>query len=130
MAVAAALAAVSAYREPGFYDHIAAVAEALYAGLNGQFARHGLNAHARGLGARFGVYFGLAGEARSYRDAVRHSRERMLAFIAAANAAGVYFHDYGGGACHHGFCAAMTLADVAEALRRLDGALAGMEEKR
>jgi hypothetical protein len=80
----------------------------------------------QGLGARFGVYFGLAGEARSYRDAVRHSREEMLAFIAAANRHGVYFHDYGGGACHHGFCAAMTLDDVGEALGRLDKALSSL----
>lgn len=123
VAVAAARAAVTAYREPGFYDHIGAVAAALYDGLGALFARHGVAAHVQGLGARFGIYFGLGGEARSYRDAVRHSRARMLAFIAAANRAGVYFHDYGGGACHHGFCAAMTLADVAEVLGRLDGAV-------
>jgi hypothetical protein len=36
---------------------------------------------------------------------------------------GVYFHDYGGAACHHGFCAALTLDDVSETLRRLDAAL-------
>jgi hypothetical protein len=38
----------------------------------------------------------------------------------------VYFHDYGGGACHHGFCASMTLADVDEALARLDRAIASL----
>jgi hypothetical protein len=32
-------------------------------------------------------------------------------------------HDYGGAACHHGFCAAMTPADGDEALGRLDAAL-------
>ncbi len=47
----------------------------------------------------------------------------MLRFIAAAIGHGVYFHDYGGAACHHGFCAAMTLADVDETLNRLDGAI-------
>jgi glutamate-1-semialdehyde aminotransferase len=60
---------------------------------------------------------------RNYRDAVKHQREQMLRFIKAAIAHGVYFHDYGGAACHHGFCAAMTLADVDEALNRLDGAI-------
>jgi len=50
----------------------------------------------------------------------------MLKFIAAAIRHGVYFHDYGGAACHHGFCAAMTLADVDEALRRLDAAVGEM----
>jgi glutamate-1-semialdehyde 2,1-aminomutase len=43
----------------------------------------------------------------------------MLRFIAAAARHGVYFHDYGGAACHHGFCAAMTLADTEEVLHGL-----------
>jgi glutamate-1-semialdehyde 2,1-aminomutase len=124
VAVAAALAAVSAYREPGFYEHIGAVAAKLYAGMNDIFARHRVAGSIHGLGARFGVYFGVAGTPRSYRDVVGHQREQMLRFIRAALAHGVYFHDYGGAACHHGFCAAMTLADVDEALRRLDGAAA------
>ena len=41
----------------------------------------------------------------------------------AAISKGVYFHDYGGAACHHGFCAAMSLADADEALNRLDDAV-------
>jgi glutamate-1-semialdehyde 2,1-aminomutase len=123
VAVAAGLAAVTAYREPGFYDHIHAVARRLYDGLNGLFARHGVPAQVQGLGARFGIYFGLDGPVRGYRDAVRHQRERMLRFVAAAIAHGVYFHDYGGAACHHGFCAAMTPADADEALNRLEDAV-------
>ncbi len=78
----------------------------------------------QGLGARFGIYFGIDATPRSYRDVVGHQREQMLRFIRAAIAHGVYFHDYGGAACHHGFCAAMTPADVDEVLRRLDVALA------
>jgi glutamate-1-semialdehyde 2,1-aminomutase len=126
VAVAAALAAVTAYRRPGFYDHIHAVADRLYRGLAHVFERHGIAARVQGLGARFGVYFGVGGPVRSYRDAVRHQRERMLRFIALAVKHGVYFHDYGGAACHHGFCAAMTLADADEALSRLDAAVSEM----
>jgi glutamate-1-semialdehyde 2,1-aminomutase len=123
VSVAAGLAAVTAYRSPGFYEHIHAVARELYEGLNDLFARHGVAAHVQGLGARFGIYFGLPGLASSYRDAVLHQREQMLRFIAAAIRHGVYFHDYGGAACHHGFCAAMTLADVRETLQKLDTAV-------
>ena len=119
VAVAAALAAVRVYVEPGFYDHIQAIAERLYSGLNAIFREAGVAGRVEGLGARFGIYFGVDGEIRGYRDAVRHHRETMLRFIAAAIEHGVYFHDYGGGACHHGFCAAMTEADVDEALQRL-----------
>jgi glutamate-1-semialdehyde 2,1-aminomutase len=121
--VAAAIAAVGAYRRPGFYDHINTVADRLGNGLNGLFARHGVAGTVQWLGARFGIYFGITGLVASYRDAVRQQREQMLRFVAAAIRHGVYFHDYGGAACHHGFCAAMTLADADEALARLDGAV-------
>src|SRR5262249_35755381 len=120
VAVAAGHAAVTAYRQPGFYDHVRAVAERLYTGLGEIFARHHVVARVQGLGARFGIYFGGAAPVRSYRDAVMHQREQMLRFIKAAIDHGVYFHDYGGAACHHGFCAAMTLKDTDEALDRLD----------
>jgi glutamate-1-semialdehyde 2,1-aminomutase len=126
VAVAAALAAVTAYRAPGFYHHLNAVGRRLYEGLNAVFARHGVRGHVQGLGARFGVYFGLDGPPRHYRDVVRHQREQMLRFIASAIRHGVYFHDYGGAACHHGFCAALTSADADEALNRLDDAVRGM----
>jgi glutamate-1-semialdehyde 2,1-aminomutase len=121
--VAAALAAIRAYREPGFYEHIGAVSRSLVDGVTQLFAKHKTAAHVQGLGARFGIYFGLKGEAHNYRDAVKHQREQMLRFIKAAIEHGVYFHDYGGAACHHGFCAAMTMDDVNETLRRLDAAL-------
>jgi glutamate-1-semialdehyde 2,1-aminomutase len=127
VAVAAGLAAVTAYREPGFYDHINAVAERIYTGLGRIFAQHHVIARVQGLGARFGIYFGVADRPRSYRDTVKHQREQMLKFIAAAIRRGVYFHDYGGAACHHGFCHAMTLADAEELLHRLDEAVAEMK---
>jgi glutamate-1-semialdehyde 2,1-aminomutase len=122
VSVAAGLAAVTAFRQSGFYDHINAVAERLCSGLRRLFAKHGIVARVQGLGARFGIYFGLTEEVRSYRDAVRHDREQMLRFVAAAIEQGVYFHDYGGAACHHGFCAAMTLTDADDALGRLEDA--------
>jgi glutamate-1-semialdehyde 2,1-aminomutase len=122
-AVAAGLAAVTAYRQPGFYEHIRAVADRLYGGLQAIFERQGIVARVQGLGARFGVYFGVSSKVQNYRDAVRHHREQMLRFVAAAIQHGVYFHDYGGAACHHGFCAAMTLADADIALNRLEDAI-------
>lgn len=126
VAVAAGLAAIRAYREPGFYEHINAIGETLYGGLNRLFQKHSVNARAHGLGARFGIYFGLANRPRNYRDAVLHQRDQMLKFIAAAIRHGVYFHDYGGAACHHGFCQAMTQKDADEVLHHLDNALGEM----
>jgi len=124
--VAAGLAAVRAYREPGFYDHIRSIAEQLLGGLRALFARHALPVRVQGLGARFGMYFGIAPDeaVTSYADAQRHDKALLLRFYAAAIKHGVYFHDYGGAPCHHGFCAAMQPADVDEALARLDKAVA------
>lgn len=122
LAVAAGLAAVAAYAQPGFYDGINATGSRLFAGLNDLFARRGIRGRVQGLGARFGVYFGLDEAPQTYRDVVRHDRAKMLAFVRGAIEAGVYFHDYGGAACHHGFCAAMTPADANEALSRLENA--------
>jgi len=127
VAVAAGLAAVTAYRQPGFYERINGLADHLYSGLNGIFARHQIPGRVQGLGARFGIYFDVTGEVRSYRDTVMHNRQSMLAFVAAAIAHGVYFHDYGGTACHHGFCAATTAADIDEALTRLDEAVRSLK---
>jgi glutamate-1-semialdehyde 2,1-aminomutase len=126
VAVAAGLAAVSAFRQSGFYEHIGEVGERLTDGMNHLFQRHGIDARVTSLGARFGIYFGVPGPIRDYRDAVRHRRDEMLRFIKAAVEQGVYFHDYGGGACHHGFCAAMTLDDADDALNRLDRAIQTM----
>jgi glutamate-1-semialdehyde 2,1-aminomutase len=126
VAVAAGLAALTAYRQQGFYQRIAALGERLYGGLGAIFARHGVPARVQGLGARFGVYFGVDGEVTNYRDAVKHHRATMLRFVAAAIRNGVYFHDYGGAACHHGFCHAMKLADVEETLNRLDRAMSSL----
>lgn len=121
--VAAALAALKVYREPGFYDQIHRLAKQLYDGMNRIFRDRNIPGMVKGLGARFGIYMGLENEAHSYRDAVRHNRELMLKFIKASIGKGVYFHDYGGGACHHGFCAAMTSTDVDAALSRIDNAV-------
>jgi glutamate-1-semialdehyde 2,1-aminomutase len=126
VSVAAALAAVTAYRERGFYEHINAVGARLTRGLQALLDRHGVKARVQGLGARFGIYFGICAEVTSYRDAVKHQRDSMLRFVASAIRHGVYFHDYGGAACHHGVCAAMTLADVDETLGKLDGAIKDM----
>lgn len=126
VAVAAGLTAVTAYRQPGFYPPIFQLAERLCGGLTALFERHGVPARVQGLGARFGIYFGVTRPVTNYRDAVQHQRSQMLRFIKSAIAHGVYFHDYGGAACHHGFCAAMTLADADEALQRLDDAVRTM----
>jgi hypothetical protein len=77
------------------------IALSLCGGMESIFERPRIAAQVRGLGAR----------------------DQMLRLIADSITNGVYFHDYGGVACHHGFCAALTLEDVDEILQRLNKAV-------
>src|SRR5439155_2984289 len=110
VSVAAGLAAITAYRQPPFYDHIRVVADRLYNGLQTLFTRHGVDARVQGLGARFGIYFGEREEVRDYRDAVGHQRGQMIRFVKAAIEHCVYFLDNAGERCNEGFGGGITVA--------------------
>jgi glutamate-1-semialdehyde 2,1-aminomutase len=124
ISVMAANAALHEITQPGFYDHIYAVADRLYGGLNEIFQRRGIPARAQGLGARFGIYFGITAEVRSYADTFGYDDKMASRFIRACHQRGVYFHSYGklvrG---HHGISAAHTLQDIDETLERIDSAV-------
>jgi glutamate-1-semialdehyde 2,1-aminomutase len=123
-AVLAALAALEEITRPGFYERIFANADRLYGGLTALFATHGVPARVQGLGARFGIYFGVTTEVANYQDAARIDGELGYRFIRACFERGVYFHNYGKLALgHHGFSAAHTPADIDETLNRVESAL-------
>lgn len=127
-AVLAGLAALEEITQPGFYDRIFANATRLYDGLTGLFASHGVPARVQGLGARFGIYFGVTHAVRNYQDAARIDGELGYRFIRACFDRGVYFHNYGRLALgHHGFSAAHTPADIDETLNRVESALKAMK---
>ena len=81
----------------------------------------------QGLGARFGIYFGVTDEVWNYQDAARIDGDLGYRFIRACFEQGVYFHNYGKLALgHHGFSAAHTMADIDETLNRVESALQEM----
>jgi glutamate-1-semialdehyde 2,1-aminomutase len=121
--VMAAQAALEEISKPGFYDHINQLANRFYEEFNRIFKRTGVIGHVQGLGARFGIFFGVAEEVRDYRLTLRHDRKMMLKFIKAAIEQGVYFHDYGGKACHHGFSSAHSMEDIDNSLDRIESAV-------
>jgi glutamate-1-semialdehyde 2,1-aminomutase len=126
-AVLAAIASLGEIRQKGFYDRIFANADRLYGGLAKLFDSHGVPARVQGLGARFGIYFGVTKEVANYQDAARLDGELGYRFIRACFERGVYFHNYGRLALgHHGFCAAHTPADIEESLDRVESALRAM----
>jgi glutamate-1-semialdehyde 2,1-aminomutase len=124
LSVVAARACLKEIMQEGFYDHIYAVANRLYAGLTELFLRAEVPARVQGLGARFGIYFGFTEEVRHFSDTLKHDGVVAGEFMRACARKGVYFHSYGklaGG--HHGTSAAHTLADIDEALNRIESAL-------
>ena len=127
-AVLAALGSLAEITQPGFYGRMLATAERLYAGLTELFDSHRIPARVQGLGARFGIYFGVTKEVRNYQDAARIDGELGYRFIRACFEEGVYFHNYGKLALgHHGFSASHTSADIDESLSRIEDALHTMK---
>jgi glutamate-1-semialdehyde 2,1-aminomutase len=104
---------------PGFYEHLDALGERLYAGMREILARRGIKAWVQGVGARFGLLFGLDEEPRNYRDVARQDLEAMRRFHLACLERGVYLHYV---SPHHGYSSAHTLADIDETLNVMDDA--------
>ncbi len=125
MSVLAAIECMKMVQEPAFYDHIDTIGDALYGGINDLFAKHGIKGHTRGIGARFGMFFGVENPEHDYnwREIADHfDSERYMKFLGEALGEGLYFHYYG--ACitpaHSGFTTAHTLDDVNITLERMD----------
>ena len=109
---------------PDFYPDLLGQVEYFHQHLDGIISRLGIPVQAPHHGARFGLLLGLEAPPVDYRDALKHRRDLMLEFVRQAFARGVYFHDYGGGPCHHGFSAAHTRADLDRILQVMEESLA------
>jgi len=117
-------------RKPGFYDHLYALADRLYPGMNAIFLRRRFPARLQGLGARFGLYFGFTDEVQNYRDTARQDTALALRFFRGMVERGVYFCDAGGKPMHHGFSAAHTLADVDRVLQATEDTVTALLSSR
>lgn len=132
MAVLAAIQCFEMAMEPGFYDQIDRKAGQLYGGINALFQRHGVKGHCRGLGARFGMYFGVEDPELDldWRQAnAAYDVEMNRRFVGLALANGLYFVDPGQGPApsHCGFSIQHTQEDLALALERMDTVFAQLK---
>jgi glutamate-1-semialdehyde 2,1-aminomutase len=118
LSVLAADAFLDIVADPLFWRELEAKEDRFYAGLREAFAHAGLPVWVQGVGARFGLHFGLTSEPRSYREAESADKATATAFYREALSRGVYFHH----ARHHGFSSMHTDADLAEALGRIEDA--------
>ena len=119
--VMAALAALDVMSEPGFYERINTVGDRLYMGLDRLFAESGVPGHIQGLGARFGMYFGMSEWATDYKSACQFDAALSNQFLAGCAPAGLHFHDFGAkmAPMHYGITSAHTEEIVDEALDRM-----------
>ena len=125
MPVLAAIACMKIVKRPDFFDKLEATGNALYGGMNDLFKKHGVPGHVHGLGARFGIYFGVEDPEMIYnwRQTAKHyDKEMNTRFIQSALDNGLYFHDYGTSPVppHNGFGLAHTAEDVAVTLEKMD----------
>ncbi|MBA3450933.1 MAG: aminotransferase class III-fold pyridoxal phosphate-dependent enzyme, partial [Chloroflexia bacterium] len=118
LSVLAALATLEELSQPGLYDRINATGDAFYGDLQEVFDRVGVPARVQGMGARFGIYFGITEPVRTWSDALGHDHELNRRFAAGCVERGVYFHGYTrqGPPGHAGFSLAHSDEDFAETL--------------
>lgn len=132
LAVSAANECVKMALEPGFYDHIDAIADRLYGGMNDLIKKHGVPGHVRGKGARFAIYWGYDDPEIDFdlrKSQALFDRERANKFINGALDNGLYFHSYWNAPIpsHCGFSVQHTLEDIDYSLEKMDGVIKSLK---
>lgn len=125
MSVMASVACFKMAQEPGFYDHIEALGDRLYTGIDDLFKKHNLPGHVRGIGARFAIYFGIENPEDDYdfrKVAAEFDRGMDRKFVKAAVENGLWFHDTSTKItpAHRALMSAHSLADMDETLEKMD----------
>jgi glutamate-1-semialdehyde 2,1-aminomutase len=126
VAILGGLLFVAEITKPAFWQKINALGETLYAGLAEIAERSPVPVRFQHHGSRFGIIFGTREPVVNYRQSLCHRPETMLEFCRQTTKRGVYFHDYGGGACHHGYSLAHEPVDIATVLNVVDDSLRAM----
>jgi glutamate-1-semialdehyde 2,1-aminomutase len=128
LTVMGALAALEELRKPDFYPRLNRIANRFYDSFNEILRRRGVKAVVQGLGARFGIFFGMEETPiTSFRKVVsQFDSATDKRFIRAAFERGLYFRDPGHRIVpiHHGITAAHDDAVIDETLNRLDDVFA------
>ena len=134
VAVKAALECARMIQEPGFYDRLEHIGGMLYNGMNDLMSKHGIPGHVRGMGARFGIYFGVEDpeDDYSWRKVKAQFNNNMHSdFIREMFREGVYFHTYGAAPApnHNGFGTAHTEEDITFTLDKADKVFARIKRQ-
>ena len=125
MPVLASVECLKMCSEPGFYDKIDEISNALYGGLNELLVKNGIPGHVRGMGARFAIYFGVENPEDDYdfrKLAHQYNRKIYQKFVTECLPNGLFFQDSAGAvsAPHWGFTTQHTMEDIDITLEKID----------
>ena len=120
------LAFVDHIKRPGFWKTIGGLGEVLFTELEEIARRSPVPVRFQHHGSRFGIIFGTREPVTNYSQALVHDPETMIEFCRQTTARGVYFHDYGGSPCHHGYSLAHSLEEIHQAVSAIDDSLHAM----
>ncbi len=121
--VLAARAFLDVVCAPGFYQGLGQLGERLYAGIREIMRRRGIPCWVQGVGARFGLLFGLEREPRNYREVAAQDLDLADRFHLACLERGVFLAQ---GSPHHGYSAAHTARDIDDTLEIMDRSAAAL----
>ena len=128
MTVMGALAALTELRKPDFYPRLNRIADRFYASFNEILRRRKIKAVVQGLGARFGIFFGMEETPiMDFRKVVAGFDSEMdKKFVRLCFERGLYFRDPGHRIVpiHHGITSAHDDEVIDETLNRLDDVFA------
>ncbi|MDQ6834067.1 MAG: aminotransferase class III-fold pyridoxal phosphate-dependent enzyme, partial [Chloroflexota bacterium] len=124
--VLASLATLGVLKQPDTYTILNDNADWFYRELQDIFDRARLPARVQGIGARFGLFFGVDPTVpiTTYAQAAAHDPALAGRFIGAALMHGVYIHGYSAAYApgHAGISLTHTRAVLSDALERLEAA--------
>jgi glutamate-1-semialdehyde 2,1-aminomutase len=133
ISIMGAVAALEEIGKPDFYKRLNALSDRLYSGINEILNRRKVKAVCQGLGARFGMFFGLDElPIMDFRKAVRqYDVEASQKFVRLCFERGLYFRDAGRRIVpiHNGISSAHTENDIDETLSKLDDLFENFETK-
>lgn len=127
--VLSGLAFLEEAAKPGFYPRLRKLENAFHSGMDAIIKQHDLGMIVPHHGARFNILLGRKTPAVRYEDVFCHDKALMLQVIKGCYDRGVYFHDYGGAAAHHGYSVQHTLKEIGEVLNVLEDVLKKLKGK-
>ena len=114
--------------KPDFYPRLQKLEKQFHEGIDTIIKTHDFNMIVPNHGARFAIVFGRKTPAQRYEDTFSHDKNVMLSFISKCFKKGVYFHDYGGGASHHGYSIQHDSEDINACLNVIESSLIEMRK--